>query len=141
MNLVEQIKKDRIVAMKNKDIAKRNTLQLLLAKLEKEQIELKTELSKEQVETVVSRSIKELDKEIESYANVGRDTESQEKEKGLLLSYLPTQMTEDEIKEEIKHAIILVERGEIKNPMQYLATKLKGKADMGLVQKLTKQVG
>lgn len=140
MNLVEKIKSDRITAMKNKDTATRNTLQGLLAKLEKEQIELKGELNKEQVETVISRTLKELDKEIESYIAVGRETTKQEDEKKLLLNYLPQQLTEDEIRAEVAHAIKLVKDGQIKNPMQYLSAELKGKANMGLVGKIVKEM-
>lgn len=138
--MLEQIKADRIKAMKEKDKAKRTTLQLLLAKLEKEQIALQTELTKEQIEVVINRSLKELDKEIESYKAVSRETTSQEAEKKLLLSYLPKQLTEDEIRAEVKLANKLVEDGVTKNAMQYLSNKLQGKANMGLVSKIVKEM-
>jgi uncharacterized protein YqeY len=138
--MLEQIKADRITAMKNKDKAKRTTLQLLLAKLEKEQIALQTELTKEQIEVVINRSLKELDKEIESYKAVSRETTSQEAEKKLLLSYLPKQLTENEIRAEVKLANKLVEDGVTKNAMQYLSNKLQGKANMGLVSKIVKEM-
>lgn len=137
--LLKKIKDDRITAMKNKDKATRDTLELLLAKIEKEKIALKAELTKEQIEVVIARTLKELDKEIEAYKAVSRETKSQEIEKELLLSYMPKQLTEDEIRVEIAHAVSLVERGEIKNPMQYLSNKLKGKANMGLVMKIVKE--
>lgn len=137
--LLKKIKDDRITAMKNKDKATRDTLELLLAKIEKEKIALKAELTKEQIEVVIARTLKELDKEIEAYKAVSRETKSQEIEKELLLSYMPKQLTEDEIHAEIAHAVSLVERGEIKNPMQYLSNKLKGKANMGLVMKIVKE--
>ena len=137
--LLKKIKDDRITAMKNKDKATRDTLELLLAKIEKEKIALKAELTKEQIEVVIARTLKELDKEMEAYKAVSRETKSQETEKELLLSYMPKQLTEDEIRVEIAHAVSLVERGEIKNPMQYLSNKLKGKANMGLVMKIVKE--
>ena len=137
--LLEKIKKDRIEAMKSGDNAKRNTLQLLLAKIEKAQIENKDALTDAQVESVISKNLKELDKEIESYVAVGRATDSQEKEKELLLTYLPEQLTEEEINFFIKQAKILIANGEIKNEMQYLSPNLKGKADMKLVAKLVKE--
>lgn len=137
--LLEKIKKDRIEAMKSGDTAKRSTLQLLLAKIEKAQIDNKATLTKEQIESVISKSLKELDKEIESYIEVNRSTESQELEKELLLTYLPKQLDEEEIKQHVEHAIDLTAKGEIKNPMQYLSMALKGKADMKLVSKLLTQ--
>lgn len=137
--LLEKIKKDRIEAMKNKDNAKRNTLQLLLAKIEKAQIENKGTLTDNQVESVISKSLKELDKEIESYVAVGREVDSQKAEKDLLLTYLPKQMTEDEIRAIVAHSAELAKRGEIEHPMQYLSQRLKGKADMKLVVRLAKE--
>ena len=139
--LVTQIKLDQIKAMKSKEKEKLSTLRLLIAELEKERIELKiVELSDSQVENVISRQIKKLDKEIEAYVAVGRGTDSQNSEKELLLSYLPKQASEDEIRELVFLAIALTSKGEIKNPMQYLSSKLKGKADMSLVSKIVKEL-
>lgn len=141
MTLLLNIKQDRITAMKTGDKATRETLQLLLAKIEKAQIENKAELTDEQVQAVVSKNIKELDKEMESYVAVGRGAESQEKEKELLLTYLPKQLTEDEIKEIVaKVAKNTAESGlKIGEAMKELSAILKGKADMKLVSKLAKE--
>jgi uncharacterized protein len=142
-NLVNKIKSDSVEAMRNKETAKLSTLRLLVAELEKEKISHKlTEvagLSDEQAQAVISRQIKKLDKEIEAYVAVGRSTEAQEAEKELLITYLPKQLTENEIKAEIEHALDLVARGDIRNPMQHLS-KLKGKADMKRVQELVKEL-
>lgn len=140
--LLKIIKADRITAMKNGDKAKRETLQLLLAKIEKVQIENKAELSKEQIESVIQKSIKELDKEIESYVAVGRGVEKQDKEKELLLSYLPKQMTSEElatyvgkIGEEIKQSGL-----KIGEAIKTIGEKVKGKADMKQVSQLVKEI-
>lgn len=140
MTLLSNIKQDRITAMKNGDKATRETLQLLLAKVEKAQIENKAELTNEQVQAVISKNIKELDKEMESYVAVGRPTDSQEKEKELLLSYLPKQLTEDEVKAVIaEFAKNTADTGmKIGEAMKELSAILKGKADMKLVSKLAK---
>mgnify|MGYP006360413919 CR=1 FL=1 len=141
--LINKIKEDMIKAMKEKEKAKLSTLRMLLAKVEKEKVALKladvSDLTNEQVQSVISKNIKELDKEIESYVAVGRSTENQDTEKALLLTYLPTQLTEDQIRYEIFHAFNLVAQGKIKNPMQYLSKELKGKADMGLVARIAKE--
>jgi len=141
MTLLSNIKQDRITAMKNGDKATRETLQLLLAKVEKAQIENKAELTNEQVQAVISKNIKELDKEMESYVAVGRPTDSQEKEKELLLSYLPKQLTENEVKAVIaEFAKNTADTGmKIGEAMKELSTILKGKADMKLVSKLAKE--
>jgi uncharacterized protein len=141
MTLVNQIKKDSIQAMKEKNSTKLATLRLLIAELEKERIALKVEeLSTEQTQTVISRQLKKLDKEIEAYVAVGRETTSQEVEKELLITYLPKQLTEEEIRELAYHADSLVRNREIKNPMQYLSQRVKGKADMKVVARIVKEV-
>lgn len=144
INLITQIRQELSNALKARDNAKLSTLRLLLAELEKEKIAQKLgnigHLTNEQVENVISRQIKKLDKEIESYVAVGRTVESQELEKKLLQSYLPEQLSEDEIREVVVHAISLVKRGEIDNPMRYLSQRLRGIADMGLVSKIVKEI-
>jgi uncharacterized protein len=143
-NLVNRIKADSIQAMRDKNATKLSTLRLLVAELEKEKVSMKlTEvsgLSDVQTEAVISRQIKKLDKEIESYVAVGRETTNQEVEKELLLTYLPKQLTEEEVRVEVAHALNLVANGDIKNPMQYLGKELKGKADMKLVQTIVKEM-
>lgn len=142
--LITQIQSDTKQALLNKEKAKLSTLRLLIADLEKEKVTLKlstvSELKDEQVTTVINRSIKKLDKEIESYIAVGRGVESQESEKKVLQSYLPEQLSEAEIREIVKHSFDLVTRGEIKNPMKYLSQRLKGRADMKLVSEIAKEL-
>jgi uncharacterized protein len=143
-NLVNQIKADSVQAMKSKETEKLSTLRLLVAELEKEKVQHKltevTGLSNEQTQSVISRQIKKLDKEIESYVAVGRSVEKQEAEKEILQSYLPQQLTEKEIRVEVEFALKLVANGEIKNPMQHLGKVLKGKADMKVVQAIVKEL-
>jgi len=139
-NLLKQIKSDSIQAMKSKESVKLSTLRLLIAEVEKEmKLTGVTELTNSQVETVISRQIKKLDKEIEAYLNVGREFNKQQLEKELLLTYLPKQLSEEEIREVVEHAVNLVSVGEIDNPMKYLSQRLKGKADMGLVSRIVKE--
>lgn len=144
MTTVGQIKSDSVKAFKARDKAKDSTLRLLISELEKEKVQHKFseigDLSSEQVLEVINRQIKKLQKEKEAYLEVGRDTEKQDDELEVLKVYLPKQLNEDEIRKEVAHAVELVHRNEIKNPMQYLGQKLKGKADMKLVQQIVKEI-
>ncbi|NUJ17345.1 hypothetical protein FKN04_12220 [Bacillus glycinifermentans] len=143
--LAHQIKKDTAQALKSKDKEKLSTLRLLVSKLEKEKVSLKlsniAELSDDQVQTVIRRNIKELDKEIEAYKAVDRDASSQEAEKQLLMSYLPKQLTESEIKNVVSSIVeyVKVSGGNIGMAMKLASQELKGKADMKLVNQIVKQ--
>lgn len=145
--LVNRVKTDSVEAMRDRTEAgkaKLSTLRLLVAELEKEKVQHKLSeisgLTDEQAQSVISRQIKKLDAEMDSYIAVGRSTEKQEAEKALLITYLPKQLTEEEIIAEVKHAIELTSKGEIKNPMQYLSKACKGKADMKKVQAFVKEL-
>lgn len=142
--LITQIKEDVKKAMRNKDKAKLSTLRMLVATIEKKQIETKGILTDLEVIESIGKNIKQLNQEIESIVTANRDNASEkiaklDAEKEVLLSYLPKQLTEDEIRIQVAHAIQLVSQGEIKSPMQYLSKELKGKADMQLVNKLVKE--
>lgn len=144
-SLVNKIKADSIEAMRNGEKEKLSTLRLLIAELEKEKISHKlTEaigLSDEQAQTVISRQIKKLDKEIESYVAVGRSTKSQEVEKELLQSYLPKQLSDEELHEIVAEIAMRTKEsgGNIGTAMKILSS-LKGKADMGKVSKLAREL-
>jgi uncharacterized protein len=138
--MINKIKNDMKEAMKNKEKVKLSTLRMLLSTLENERIKLQVEeLSNDDVITCINRNLKQLEQEIESLVNASRSIDSQLEQKQVLVSYLPEQLTEDEIRKEVAHAVNLVAKGEIKNPMQYLSQKLKGKADMKLVSQIVKE--
>lgn len=139
MNKLSKIKSDLKGYMKDKNESKKATLRLLLSEIEKEKIALNNgELTDEQVETVIARQIKKVNKEIEAYKSVNQPVDSQLAEIEFLKTYLPEQLSEEEIRKVIEHSLELVERGEIKNPMQYVGSRLKGKADMKLVFDIVK---
>src|SRR5690606_15566102 len=95
--LLEQIKKDSIQALKEKDSAKLATLRMLISEVEKRMKQTgSTEISDTEVQEVISSQKKKLDKEKEAYVAVGHDTKKQEAEEAILLAYMPEQMTEDE---------------------------------------------
>lgn len=144
--LILKIKEDNIEAMKSGNKQKSATLRLLIADLEKEKVSFKLgnveELANEQVQAVISRTIKKLGKEKEAYQSAGKDTAKQEEEETLLKAYLPPQLTDEQIEEEVYHVIELVERGEldIGGAKRHLGQLLKGKADMKKVMEILQNV-
>lgn len=139
--MITQIKNDMKQAMKDKDKAKLSTLRMLLATIETERIKLKVELSNDDVITCINRNLKQIDQEIESLEGADRDISSQEKQKEVLMSYLPKQLSEQEVKEAVEVVVLLqkINGGNFGSVMKALSADLKGKADMGLVSKIAKQ--
>ncbi len=142
--MITQIKNDIKQAMKDKDKVKLSTLRMLLSTIETERskkvIESVEDFSNDDIIGLINRNIKSINQEIDSLISANRDYSKQEQEKLVLLSYLPKQLTTEEVLNEIAHAIKLVENGEVKNPMQYLSQKLKGKTDMKTVSNLLKEI-
>ena len=145
MSLVKQIKADRIQAMKDKEHAKRNTLQLVLGQLEIQKVKLKLkeveDLSQTQAEEVILSYLSTLEKEIEAYIEAGASTETQEAEKTLLLNYVPKQLTEEEIRSFVSEYVagVKVVGANLGQIMKFLAGELKGTANMALVKRIAKE--
>ena len=145
MSLVKQIKADRIQAMKDKEHAKRNTLQLVLGQLEIQKVKLKLkeveDLSQTQAEEVILSYLSTLEKEIEAYIEAGASTETQEAEKTLLLNYVPKQLTEEEIRSFVSEYVagVKVVGTNLGQIMKFLAGELKGTANMALVKRIAKE--
>jgi uncharacterized protein YqeY len=148
MTIVEKIRRDIIEAMKNKTEEGRlilSTLRLLISELEKEKVALKladiTKLTDDQTTAVINRQVKKLDKEIEAYVEVGYSTEKQETEKKVLITYLPTQLTEAEVEAIVTEVVNNVKKynGKIGQVMKELSAQLKGRADMKVVSKIAKE--
>lgn len=137
--LLKTIKNDSIQALKDKDSAKLATLRMLVAEIEKRMKQTgTTEISDAEVQEVISSQKKKLAKEKEVYISVGQNTDKQDAEEKVLTAYLPEQMSEEDIRKEIELSLAMVDRQEIRNPMQYLSGKLKGKADMTQVMAMVK---
>lgn len=134
------IKADMIQAIKNSEKQKLATLRLLVSAIEAEKSRINKEIDDELVISTVNRHLKIVNQEIKSLKKYDVDFSAQLEEREILLSYLPEQLSEDEIIKEVKKAIGLFNKGIIKNPMQYLSSELKGKADMREVSKLVKQM-
>ena len=133
-------------SLKNDDEKIRlSTLRLLMAEIKNVEIEEKEELSDDKIIEVVSRHIKKRKEAIESYQKVERmdAAQKEQKELSILQSYMPTQLTENEIKDIIIEAIKSTgvfgprDMGKV---MKEVMPHLKGRADGKLVNKLVKEL-
>lgn len=133
-----------ITAVKNKEVAKRGQV----GKTTNDQKELaeKSQLTNEEVLEVISSEVKKRKDSIEQFQKGGR-TDLADKEKAemeILMAYLPEQLSEEEIKNEIQKTI--EELGGVIGPKEMgkvisaVMGKLKGRADGGTVSKITKEL-
>ena len=144
MSLEQQIDKDYIQAMKDRDSARSSALSFLRSQIKYARIELKTEQVPDQdVIAVVKKQIKQRQDSIEQFKQGGRAdlVEKEEKELAILKSYLPAEMSADEIKSIIKETIKATGASSIKDMgrvMKEAGVKLAGRADNKQVSELVK---
>ena len=95
MSLLETLRKDMILATKEKNVSKMDILKMALATLKNEEIAQGKELTDEGVEKVLRKEVKKIEDSIEQFGQMGReDLVTKEKEQlGYLEEYLPELMS------------------------------------------------
>ena len=130
-------------AMRAKDSARLSAIRLLLAGIKQREVDERKDLTDADVVSVVEKMIKQRRESITQYEQASRkDLADAEKfELGILTGYLPAQMGEAELQQEITKAVSESGASGIKDMgkvMAILKPKLAGKADMGKVSNLVK---
>ena len=142
MNLKERINQDLKEAMKSGDKVKLETIRSIRALiLEFEKSGAGRELNQDDEVKMLSTAAKKRKDSIEQFRNAGREELAlkEEKELGILLNYLPKQLTEDEITSEVKRIAAEVgaaSKEDFPKLMPMLMKELKGKADGKLVKSI-----
>jgi hypothetical protein len=133
--LEEQISKDYIEAMKAKDKDRAGALSFLRAQLKNVIINNRLDkLSDQDVITVIKKQVKQRQDSIEQFEKGGRaDLVAKEKaELSILQSYLPKEMSNDQLQSFVKEAIKESGASSLKdmgNVMKVLMPKVAGQAD------------
>lgn len=143
MNLNERINEDIKNAMKEKDNFKLGVIRMVKGAIQLSKINLKHELSDEEVIDVISKQIKMRKDSIKEFENAGRNdlAEQNKKEIEILNQYMPKQLSENEIEKIIDDAFKKINPTSQKQMgliMKEVSPQLKGKADMGEVNKIIK---
>jgi uncharacterized protein YqeY len=147
MTLKEQIQKDFISSMKNKDEITKSTLSGLKAKITEGEKVNGTELSDADVLKVINKGIKQREESIRLFIDGGRpELAVKESEEMLVLkNYLPAQMTNEEIETAVREIIVGLPVMTNSNAlsgrtMGEFNKKYQGKADSKIVSEIIKKV-
>ncbi len=139
--IIDDIKKQNIEAMKNKDTVARSLYSVLLNKIKLEEIkrrETGSSLTDGDVSVILQKLVKELNEEKASYEKAGRSETVAELEKQLSLveNFMPKMLSP----EEIKNIILSLEDKSIPVVMKHFKTNFNGQCDMRLVQEVLKSL-
>lgn len=141
--LKERIGSEMRDAMKARDQSRVATLRLLMAAVKNAEVELRHELSDDEVLGVVAREAKRRRESIEAFEKGGRDDlvakESAELE--VLEAYLPEQLGEEELAGLVDEAIAETGAAGAKDMgrvMKAVMPKVKGRADGSIVSAMVR---
>lgn len=142
--LNDRIANDMQMAMKEGNKFSLSVLRMLKSAIQLESISLKKELSDEEIIAVIKRNVKQRKDSLVEYQKYDKTEEINglQKEIAILKEYLPEELSEEKIKEEIEAALIELKPDSIKDMgrvMKYLTDKIGSSADMGVVSKIVKE--
>lgn len=144
MTLSERINNDLKEAMKSKDSFRLSVIRMVKGAMQLAKSNPREELTDDDVITVISKQIKMRNDSIKEFEAAGRSdlVEQNKKEIEILNTYMPKQLSEEELTEIIDKVFEEVKPTSQKDMgliMKNISPLVKGKADMSLVNKLVKE--
>lgn len=138
MNLLEQLKRANLEALKARDKNTRAILSVVINKVTTKEKEHNTTLSDEEVLLLIIKANKELEEEKAGYikANNLERVENIEAQIKALDIYIPKQLSETEIRKEIDK----IDDKTLPNIMKHFKMNFAGRADLSLVSRVARSL-
>ncbi|MCH5209722.1 MAG: GatB/YqeY domain-containing protein [Oscillospiraceae bacterium] len=145
MSLKEKLAQDLKESMKNKDIVRKSTVQLVRTAILQVEKDKKVTLDDEDILEVIAKQLKQRKDSLPEYEKSGReDLISQLKqEMEVLMEYLPKQLTEDELRPIVEAAVKSVGATGMKDMgkvMEAVMPQVKGRADGKAISAIAKSL-
>ena len=131
-------------ALKGGEKVRLSTLRMLSAAVKNREVELRHELSDEEVVDVAVREAKRRDEAIEAYEKAGRDdlAAKERAEREVLEAYVPERLSEQELGALLDEAFAATGAsapGDMGKVMGYVMARAKGRVDGAAVQALVRE--
>jgi len=145
MSFLQKIDDDLKAALKKSETLKVSVLRMLKAALKNRQIDKRADLSDEDILGVLSTLSKQTKESVEQFSKGGREdlAEKERQELEILQSYLPKQLTPEELDNIIDETIKEAAAAGVKDMgkvMRLLMPRVKGIADGKLVNQRVKDL-
>ncbi len=139
--LIDEIKAANINAMKARDNTTRAVLSVVLTKYKLQEVELKAsgkEIGDKELLAIIQKTLKELADEKEGYLKVNNQerVDSISHQEEVLSSYLPKQLSEQEIRDIING----LDDKSVPNVMKHFKMNYAGQVDMSLVNSILRSL-
>jgi uncharacterized protein YqeY len=143
--LTETIRAELTAAMKARDAERLSTLRMLQSAFKYQQIESGHELSDEEAMTVIRKAVKQRLDSIEQYTKGNRPelAEKERREMELLKTWLPPELTDEEIEAGIREIIASTgaqSKKDMGKVMKEASSRYKGRADGKKIQEIVSRL-
>lgn len=143
MSLKETLMDDLKAAMKDKDVIRKNTVQMIRSAVLQFEKDNKTELDDNGIIDVIAKELKRRRDVLPEYEKSGREDLIKDinREIEILLAYLPKQLSKEELEVIVTDAIAEVGATSMKDMGKIMAAvmpKTKGRADGKMINEIVK---
>ena len=144
MSIKETLTQDLKLALKEKDTIKKNTVQGIRAAILQFEKDNLTELNDDGILDVIAKELKKRKDVLPEYEKSGREDliTQLNREIEIVMGYLPSQLSEDELDEIVRQAVEVSGASSMKDMgavMAEVMPKVRGRADGKMVNALAKK--
>lgn len=144
MAIKDQLMQDLKEAMKNKEDVRKSVITLIRAAVKQREVDERVELSEEQVQDIIAKQLKQRRDSLEEFKKAGREDliEQTQKEIDIITTYLPAQLSIEEIETLVDEAIAETGATSVKDMgkiMSVLNPQTKGRADGKVVNEVVRK--
>ncbi|MFO7888001.1 MAG: GatB/YqeY domain-containing protein [Eubacteriales bacterium] len=141
MSLKKRLMEDLKTSMKNKDKIKKNAITLIRSSIKQQEVDTRKDLNDEDIIDIISKQIKQKKNSIEDFKKGNREDliDLTEKEISILKTYMPEQLSDDELEDIVRKAIEETKaetKRDIGKVMSQVMPLVKGRADGNQVNKI-----
>ena len=145
MSLKDQLLEDLKIAMRDKDVIRKNTVQMARSAVLQIEKDNRITLDDDGILEVLSKEVKKRRDSLPEYEKSGRQDliDDLKTEIEILLKYLPQQLTEEELEPIVRQAVEETGAVSVKDMgkvMQAVMPKVKGRADGKMINQIAKKI-
>ncbi len=145
MSLKDRLSSDFKNALKNKDSIRKNVVNMVRAAIKQYEVDNRKELNDDGVVDIITKQVKMRKDALEDFKKGERADliEQYEAEIDILMEYMPTQLSEDEVRQIVLDTARkegVQDKKEMGRLMGAVMPKVKGKADGNLVRKIVESI-
>ncbi|WP_424687322.1 MAG: GatB/YqeY domain-containing protein [Halarcobacter ebronensis] len=145
MSLKQKLKDDLKLAMREKNIVKRDSIRSINTMIKQIEVDERKELNDEDILKLIQKGIKQREEAITQYKEASREdlVEKEQEQVDVFKEYMPQQLSDEDLETAMKEIIAKVGATTIKDMGKVMGTaskKLAGVADGKRINEMTKKL-